>query len=55
MVVPWSEIPAWKWAKVGKPIAAHEFCKRLISLKFRSQVLLHQFRIPLLQAFFLEL
>jgi len=30
MVVPWSEIPARKWAKVGKPIAAHEFCKRLL-------------------------
>jgi len=29
MVVPWSKIPARKWAKVGKPIAAHEFCKRL--------------------------
>jgi len=29
MVVPWSEIPAWKWAEVGTPVAAHEFCKRL--------------------------
>jgi len=29
MVVPWSEISARKWAKVGQPIAAHEFCKRL--------------------------
>ncbi len=32
MVVPWSEIPARKWAKVGKQIAAHEFCKRLSCL-----------------------
>ncbi len=29
MVVPWTEIPAPERAKVGKPIAAHEFCKRL--------------------------
>ncbi len=28
-MVPWSEIPARKWTKAGKPIAAHEFCKRL--------------------------
>ncbi len=25
-------MPRIKWAKVGKPIAAHEFCKRLITL-----------------------
>jgi len=31
MVVPWSEITARKWAEVGKPIAAHEFCKRLLT------------------------
>jgi len=29
LVVPWSEIPDRKWVEVGKPIAAHEFCKRL--------------------------
>ncbi len=33
MVVPWSEISARKWARMGKPIAAHEFCKRLICLQ----------------------
>ncbi len=31
MVVPWTEIPARKWAKVGKLIAAHEFCNWLLS------------------------
>ncbi len=31
-MVPWAEISARKWAKVGKPIAVHEFCKRLIVL-----------------------
>jgi hypothetical protein len=29
MVVPWRENPAWKYAKVGKQIAAHDFCKWL--------------------------
>jgi len=24
-----NQIPAWKWAEVGTPIAAREFCKRL--------------------------
>jgi len=33
MVVPWSEIQARKWAEVGKPIAAHEFCKRLYRIR----------------------
>jgi len=33
MVVPWAEIPAREWAGVGKPIAAHEFCKRLKCLR----------------------
>jgi len=25
MVVLWNEILSWKWAKVGKKIATHEF------------------------------
>jgi len=29
MVVPWLENPDWKYAKVGKQIAAHDFCKWL--------------------------
>jgi len=27
MVVPWLENPGWKDAKMGKRIAAHDFCK----------------------------
>jgi len=30
MVVPWLENSAWKYAKVGKQVAAHDFCKWLI-------------------------
>jgi len=29
MVVPWHENPGWKYAKVGKQIAVHDFCKWL--------------------------
>ncbi len=36
MAVPWSEIPARKRAKVGKMIAAHEFCKRLPYLPYST-------------------
>ncbi len=46
MVVPWSEIPARKWAKVGKPIAAHEFCKRLYYLANAIMADLMPFFLP---------
>ncbi len=29
MVVPWTEIPDREWAKVGTPVATHEFCNWL--------------------------
>jgi len=38
MVVPCLEDSAWKYAEVGKQIAAHDFCKWLFSASLRAEI-----------------
>jgi len=40
MVIPFLEDSDWKYDKVGKQVAAHDFCKRLIISYFSQGVFL---------------